>query len=339
MCDGMWTRCPSAGWRCREPVGGPRRPSRGPATPRRRGCTGAGRAGGPGAAFSTASRVATTSVGPRLRLAVGRPQVPRPQVHQRLGVQGADVARPPGTAPTPPASPRRTPRRAACGRPGRVGVPGGQRLDQRPVRGRGRRRLRAGALRATPTPAFARSAGRSGLLIVRPAGERDAPVGHGAVGVEGGGVPERPDRLVVVEREQEGSPWSKYFCASGLAVATLRVCLPRPSNSGGASAAGAARRPRRSGGRRPRRWSGRIAWGLRVQVGNGTPRPPRSRWSRPAAGEVCGRLHPAGRGEGVRDAAAPAGPGLIGSIRAAAGTGQLFPWRLAGGGSSADLMG
>src|SRR5262249_35355648 len=88
---------------------------------------------------------------------------------------------------------------------GGVGVPGGQRLDERLVRGRGRLRLGAGELERRPR--LLRPVGRQiRLVVVRPAGGRDAPVGHRAVGVEGGRVLERPYCLVVIQREQEGGP-------------------------------------------------------------------------------------------------------------------------------------
>ena len=85
MCDGMCTRCPTPGHAARAAGRPPRRPVSGSATPRRRGCRGGWRRGGSGRGASTASSVARISSRAGLRLAVRRPQVPRAQVHQRLG--------------------------------------------------------------------------------------------------------------------------------------------------------------------------------------------------------------------------------------------------------------
>ena len=68
-----------------QPVGGRLGARRAAGWPRRRGCRGAGRPDGSGSSRSTRSSVCTISVGARLRRAVGRPQVPRPQVHHGVG--------------------------------------------------------------------------------------------------------------------------------------------------------------------------------------------------------------------------------------------------------------
>jgi hypothetical protein len=46
----------------------------------------------------------------------------------------------------------------------------------------------------------------NGLVDVRPVGDGHAPVSHGALGVERGGVLERADRFIVIEGAQEGQP-------------------------------------------------------------------------------------------------------------------------------------
>ena len=129
--------------------------------------------------------------------AVRPPVVPRAEVHQGFGIQGRGVqvvriglghlghrARVGGVEP-----------RAVGGR-GRL-VALRDRLDVRalPRRGvglEGKRLLRRGVRRDTARRVH-------GRVDVRPVGKRDAPVAHGAGGIELHGAGERADRLPVVE--------------------------------------------------------------------------------------------------------------------------------------------
>src|SRR5262249_42876883 len=95
-------------------------------------------------------------------------------------------------------------------------------LDQRLVRGRGR--LRPGAGELERRPRLPRPVGREvRLVVVRPAGDRDAPVGHRAVRGEGGRVLKRPDRLVGVEREQERESLIELLLRGGAGGADFAV--------------------------------------------------------------------------------------------------------------------
>ncbi len=201
MCDGMWTRCPRPGCRSRS------------ASAARVGLLGVGRG---------LDRVDHQVVGERvlrvegedglegrdellragLRLAVGRPEVPRAQVGQGLGEEGADVG---------------VLRVGLPDRPHRVGVglleglavlglrPGvarGERLDEGSLDGArgGGEGLRLGQGLPRRLRAIL---GHDGVVDVGAVRDRDAPEGHRALRVELARAAEGADRLVVVEGVQE----------------------------------------------------------------------------------------------------------------------------------------
>ena len=77
-----------------------------------------------------------------------------------------------------------------------------QRLDQRPLNRRGAGGVRARLPQRLKGEPHAHLI-HAGQVVVRPHGQRDAPVAGRAVRVECGGLCERAGRLIVVERPQE----------------------------------------------------------------------------------------------------------------------------------------
>jgi hypothetical protein len=137
----------------------------------------------------------------RLRRALGRPEIPRPEVHHRVreergslevaGESLRDVAHGVGV---------RTVEALALGG-GVQGVTLGERVDERALRGS---RGRGQSLRLLDGLARAFLAlGIGGVVVVRPLGDREAPVAHRACGIESRSLAERPLRLVMVERVDE----------------------------------------------------------------------------------------------------------------------------------------
>ena len=141
----------------------------------------------------------------RTRLAVGRPEIPRPQVHQRLGEQRrrVEVVRDTERARLR-ASRRRRRGRAPCGRRWDRRSSASPARRCRPARpGSPSAPARSACCRASC--AAVRALGVERQVDVRPERQRDAPVGHRAVRIEARRLVERAHRLVVVERSRPGA--------------------------------------------------------------------------------------------------------------------------------------
>lgn len=139
----------------------------------------------------------------RLRRPLGRPEVPGPQVRERLGEEGAHVGvlRVGGPHPAHRVGVRLLEGLAVLGL--RHGVAGRERLDQGLLDGPGLRRR--GPRPGERLPRRLRPLLRHhGVVDVGAVRVGDAPPGHRAAGVEGARVSEGPDGLVVVERVEEG---------------------------------------------------------------------------------------------------------------------------------------
>jgi hypothetical protein len=143
--------------------------------------------------------------GPRLRLAVGQPEVPRPQVHQRFGEQRADISVIGIGFPNQPH--RRGVRlvqRLAIVRL-RISVPRAERVDQRFFSSAGAARRPACVAQRLPSSrcSFFRD---NRVVDVWPVGQGDSPPRHGALRINFGCPAKRTDRLVVVESVQKAEP-------------------------------------------------------------------------------------------------------------------------------------
>ena len=138
-------------------------------------------------------------------LAVRRPEVPRPQVHQRLGEESADVAVL-GEALVNVAHRRGI---GLIEGPAilrlRIGIALGQCLDEGLLDLGAALRVLAGAGKRGPRR-LRPLRRHQGEVDVRAVCKGHSPVCHRALGVERGGVRERPDGLVVVESKEEVQP-------------------------------------------------------------------------------------------------------------------------------------
>ena len=139
-----------------------------------------------------------------LHAAVGLPQVPRPEVHERVGEQrgGVEVV---GEAPRHLAhgvGVRAVQLRALCR--GRIGVPLREGLDRRPLAVRGGTGQDHGPLDGREGSSLPIGVGRA--VVVRSLAERDAPVAHRAGRVETRRLQERGLRLQVIEGVDEPQP-------------------------------------------------------------------------------------------------------------------------------------
>ena len=139
-----------------------------------------------------------------LRLAVGRPQVPRTQVHERVGEEGAGVEIAGKAA-------RHLPHGIGVGaiegspvRPRRRGMPLRQGLDGRALALGGAARQGLGPLDRLVGSPLAIGVGRA--VVVRAVGERDPPGAHGARRIEARRLAEGALGLEVVEPVHQAQP-------------------------------------------------------------------------------------------------------------------------------------
>jgi hypothetical protein len=140
-------------------------------------------------------------LGARLWRPIGRPEVPGPQVHHRIGEEGGDleVVRelPGGLAHRVGVGAVEL---GALGRGiGRVAL--GDGLDHGPLRRLDIRRAAHGLLRGGRGLLFA--VGVGGMVVVGALGDGDPPEAHRAGRVQTRGFPESPLRLEMVERVRE----------------------------------------------------------------------------------------------------------------------------------------
>ncbi len=154
-------------------------------------------------------------LGAGLRRAIRLPEIPRAQVHHRLGEESADVG---VVRMGLPHSPHRVGVRGVEVRAIlrlRIDVARRQRLDQRAL---DRACLVDARVRLLQrVPGRGRTIGRHHRVVdVRPVGDGDAPPRHRAIGVELGRGAKRANRLFVIEAVEEAEPLIEILLGLGI---------------------------------------------------------------------------------------------------------------------------